>query len=194
MKFEKNTIIKVKIEDMSETGEGIGKTDGFTWFVKDTVIGDLAEAKVMKVKKSYGFARLVRVLEPSPHRVIPPCPVARSCGGCQLQAMDYKEQLDFKENKVKNNLLRIGGMDCQEIFEPVIGTESPWHYRNKAQFPMGKNKDGKIITGFYAGRTHTIIENEDCLIGVPENKQILACIREYMEEYNIAPYNETGQR
>lgn len=191
MKFEKNTIIKVKIEDMSETGEGIGKTDGFTWFVKDTVIGDLAEAKVMKVKKSYGFARLVRVLEPSPHRVIPPCPVARSCGGCQLQAMDYKEQLDFKENKVKNNLLRIGGMDCQEIFEPVIGTESPWHYRNKAQFPMGKNKDGKIITGFYAGRTHTIIENEDCLIGVPENKQILACIREYMEEYNIAPYNET---
>ena len=192
MKFEKNIIFKVKIEDISDTGEGIGKTDGFTWFVKDTVIGDWIEAKVMKTKKSYGFARLVRVLEPSPHRIMPLCPVARSCGGCQLQAMDYEEQLRFKETKVLNNLRRIGGVDCSEKFEPIIGMEYPWNYRNKAQFPFGKNKDGKIITGFYAGRTHTIIENQNCLIGVPENQVILTCIQNYMEEYGISPYEETS--
>ena len=192
MKFEKNIIFKVKIEDISDTGEGIGKTDGFTWFVKDTVIGDWIEAKVMKTKKSYGFARLVRVLEPSPHRITPLCPVARSCGGCQLQAMDYEEQLRFKETKVLNNLRRIGGVDCSEKFEPIIGMEYPWNYRNKAQFPFGKNKDGKIITGFYAGRTHTIIENQNCLIGVPENQVILTCIQNYMEEYGISPYEETS--
>lgn len=190
MVWEKGTKIQVQIEDMSDTGEGIGKTDGFTWFVKDAVIGDLVEAKVMKTKKSYGFARLEQVLKPSPHRVVPPCPVAKSCGGCQLQAMDYEEQLRFKEKKVFNNLLRIGGIDCKERFEPIIKMDNPWHYRNKAQFPVGRDKDGKIVTGFYAGRTHTIIECEDCLIGVSENARILDCIRTYMEEYKILPYDE----
>ena len=145
MRREKNEIFRVRIEDMSDTGEGIGKTDGFTLFVKDAVIGDLVEAKVMKVKKSYGFARLMKVLKPSPHRVTPPCPVASSCGGCQLQAMSYEEQLRFKERKVLNNLRRIGGLDCREIWEPIIGMEDPWHYRNKALFPIGRNKEGKII-------------------------------------------------
>ncbi len=193
-KREKNELFQVRIVDMSDTGEGIGKADGFTWFVKDAIIGDLVEAKVMKVKKSYGFARLMRVLEPSPNRVTPRCPVARSCGGCQLQAMSYAEQLRFKENKVKNNLLRIGGVDCEECLEPIIGMENPWRYRNKAQFPFGRNKEGKVITGFYAGRTHTIIENEDCLLGVPENARILACIRSHMEEFGIAPYEEETHR
>ncbi len=193
-KREKNELFQVRIVDMSDTGEGIGKADGFTWFVKDAIIGDLVEAKVMKVKKSYGFARLMRVLEPSPNRVTPHCPVARSCGGCQLQAMSYAEQLRFKENKVKNNLLRIGGVDCEECLEPIIGMENPWRYRNKAQFPFGRNKEGKVITGFYAGRTHTIIENEDCLLGAPENARILACIRGHMEEFGIAPYEEETHR
>ncbi len=190
MKLEKNQMFQVKIEDMSDTGEGIGKKDGFTWFIKDGVIGDLVEVKVMKVKKSYGFARLMQVIKPSPHRVTPPCPVARSCGGCQLQAMSYEEQLRFKENKVYNNLKRIGGLDCEGKFDPILGMENPWHYRNKALFPFGRNKEGRIITGFYAGRTHTIIENADCMLGVPENAGILTCIRNYMEEYEISPYHE----
>ena len=189
MDWKKNDVFQVQIEDMSDTGEGIGKTDGFTWFVKDAVIGDVVEARVMKTKKSYGFARLMQVLEPSACRVTPRCPSARQCGGCQLQAMSYEEQLRFKENKVRNNLSRIGGL-TEIPMEPIIGMEEPWRYRNKAQFPFGKDKNGRIITGFYAGRTHAIIEQEDCLLGVEENQPILDCIRGFMEEYHIAPYEE----
>lgn len=188
--LEKNAIFQVRISDMSDNGEGIGKVNSFIWFIKDAVIGDLVEAKVMKVKRTYGFARLLKVLEPSPHRVLPLCSVARSCGGCQLQAMSYQEQLRFKENKVRNNLLRIGGINVGELFEPIVEMENPWHYRNKAQFPFGKNRNEGIITGFYAGRTHQIIESESCMLGVPENTIILSCIREYMKEYNIMPYDE----
>ena len=189
MDWKKNDVFQVRIEDMSDTGEGIGKTDGFIWFVKDAVIGDVVEAKVMKTKKSYGFARLIQVLEPSACRVTPRCPSARQCGGCQLQAMSYEEQLRFKENKVRNNLSRIGGL-TEIPMEPIIGMDEPWRYRNKAQFPFGKDKDGRIITGFYAGRTHAIIEQEDCLLGMEENQPILDCIRGFMEEYHIAPYEE----
>ena len=110
MDWKKNERFQVTIEDLSENGEGIGKTDGFTWFVKDAVPGDVVEVSVMKVKKTYGYARLLRVLEPSPDRVIPPCPVARQCGGCQIQAMSYEAQLRFKEGKICNNLRRIGGL------------------------------------------------------------------------------------
>lgn len=212
MEWKKNDRFQVRIEDLSDTGEGIGKTDGFTWFVKDAVIGDLVEASVMKVKKTYGFARMQQLLEPSPARVEPPCPVARQCGGCQLLAMGYEDQLKFKENNVWNDLVRIGGLknlvrvdengqaldgraldpEKDALFYPIIGMENPWRYRNKSQFPFGRSRDGRIITGFYAGRTHTIIEHEDCLLGVEENRHILACIREYMKEYGIAPYDETS--
>lgn len=189
MDWKKNDIFQVKIEDISDTGEGIGKTDGFTWFIKDAVIGDVVEAKVMKTKKSYGFARLIQVVEPSFCRVEPRCGVARQCGGCQLQAMRYEEQLRFKESKVRNNLQRIGGLEDINMY-PIIGMEEPWRYRNKAQFPFGRNKDGKIITGFYAGRTHAIIESDDCLLGVEENQPILECIRAHMRQYRIRPYDE----
>ncbi|MEG0368398.1 MAG: 23S rRNA (uracil(1939)-C(5))-methyltransferase RlmD, partial [Hungatella sp.] len=187
----KNEIFTITIEDMNETGEGVGKLDGYIWFVKDAIIGDVVEVKAMKTKKSYGFARLMRVITPSPHRVKPPCPVARQCGGCQLQAMSYEEQLIYKERKVYNNLLRIGKFaegDFQML--PIMGMEDPLRYRNKAQFPFGKNRDGKIITGFYAERTHAIIETEDCLLGAKVNQDILNKIKAYMKEYNIQPYDE----
>lgn len=189
MNWKKNDTIQIEITDMSDTGEGIGKTDGFTWFVKDAVIGDVVEASVMKMKKSYGFARLQKVLNPSSARVTPLCAVARQCGGCQLQAVSYEEQLRFKENKVRNNLRRIGGFE-NPPFYPIIGMEHPWRYRNKAQFPFGKNRDGQIIAGFYAARTHAIIEHDDCLLGAEENAKILECIKTYMNQYHITPYDE----
>ena len=101
-------------------------------------------------------------------------PVARQCGGCQLQAMSYEAQLKFKEKKIYNNLLRIGKFAPEEInMLPIIGMEDPWRYRNKAQFPFGLNKEGDVISGFYAGRTHSIIENEDCLIGAYVNLSLI---------------------
>lgn len=191
--MEKNQEFIVTIEDMSEDGAGIGKLDGYIWFIKDAVIGDVVRAKAMKMKKSYGFARLMEVIEPSKDRVEPRCPVARQCGGCQLQAMDYEAQLQFKERKVLNHLMRIGGFSREEIpMLPIMGMKDPWRYRNKAQFPFGKDKEGAIIAGFYAGRTHSIIQAEDCFLGVEENPQILKAIREFMVQDGIEPYDETS--
>ena len=193
--MKKNDLFTVTIEDMSEDGAGIGKTDGYTWFVKDGVIGDVVEAGVTKMKKNYGFARLVRIITPSPFRIAPRCPVARQCGGCQLQAMSYEEQLRFKEKKIRSNLSRLGGIPEDQIpMEPIMGMEDPWRYRNKAQFPFGRNKDGEIVTGFYAGRTHSIIPQEDCLLGIEENKDILEIIKNFMKEYKIEPYDEAEHR
>jgi len=181
------------IEDMSETGEGIGKTDGFTWFIKDTVIGDKVQAKVMKTKKSYGFAKLEQITEPSVNRVAPKCPVAGPCGGCQLQAMDYEEQLRYKDRKIYNNITRIGGFSEVPML-PIMGMDEPWRYRNKAQFPWGLDKDGNIIVGFYAGRTHTIIGCEDCLLGAEENREVLRRIKAHMERYHLMPYDEATHK
>lgn len=193
--MEKNQEFVVTIEDLSEDGAGIGKVDGYIWFIKDGVIGDVVRAKAMKMKKSYGFARLMEVLEPSAARVEPRCPVARQCGGCQLQAMSYEEQLKYKERKVLNNLMRIGGFSEEEIHMlPIMGMEKPWRYRNKAQFPFGKDKEGNIISGFYAGRTHAIIETEDCLLGVEENREILDRIKKFMKEHGIEPYDEAAHK
>ena len=191
--WKKNDRIEVVIEDMSETGEGIGKTDGFTWFIKDTVIGDRVEAKVMKTKKSYGFAKLERITAPSPNRVAPKCPAAGPCGGCQLQAMDYEEQLRYKERKIYNNIIRIGGFS-QVPMLPIMGMDEPWRYRNKAQFPWGIDKEGNIITGFYAGRTHSIIGCEDCLLGIEENQEVLRRIKAHMERYHLLPYDEATHK
>ncbi len=222
MIVKKNDIFVVGIEDISDDGSGIGKLDGYIWFIKDTVIGDVVEAKAMKVKKSYGFARLLNILTPSVNRIEPACPVARQCGGCQLQAMNYEEQLKLKENMVYNHLTRIGKLenlkrvpvkvsheksvvqsasnilsedviradnDVIEFFS-IIGMDNPWRYRNKAQFPFGMDKEGNIVTGFFAGRTHKIISNDDCLLGIEENQEILSSIKDFMIQYHIKPYDE----
>ena len=193
MEFRKNDLVTLEIEDCGIDGEGIGKADGFTVFVKDAVIGDTVTAKIIKAKKNYGYGRLMEVLKPSPYRVEPKCEFARQCGGCQLQALSYDQQLVFKTNKVKGHLERIGGFTDIPM-EPIIGMDELFHYRNKAQFPVGRNKEGKIVTGFYAGRTHNIIENRDCALGVAENKEVLDRVIAHMEKYRIEPYNEaTGK-
>lgn len=191
--MKKNDTAVVKIEDIGINGEGIGKADGYTLFIKDTVMGDLVEVKVMKAKKNYGYAKLLRVIEPSKNRVEAKCPVAKQCGGCQIQEMDYQEQLQFKQKKVIGNLERIGGFASEvleKITQPVCGMDEPFHYRNKAQFPIGTDKDGKAVAGFYAGRTHQIIPNTDCVLGVSQNQQILEEILLIMNENHIPAYNE----
>ena len=187
--FKKDDCVTLHIEDIGTGGEGIGKADGFTFFVKDAIVGDVIEAKIMKLKKNYGYARLMKVLTPSKDRVEPKCPVARQCGGCQIQEMRYEAQLAFKQKMVQNNLERIGGLSDFEMY-PVIGMETPYAYRNKAQFPVGEDKDGNIVIGFYAGRTHHIVEQTDCCIGAPENGEVLRKVKAYMQKNQIRPYNE----
>lgn len=191
VQYRKNDVIEFDIIDYGNEGEGIGKTDAFTWFIKDTVIGDRVRASVMKLKKNYGYARLLEVIKPSRDRVEPPCKVARACGGCTLQASSYKSQLRFKENKVLSSLERIGGFSRDSYeYDGIIGMEEPFRYRNKAIFPVGKNKAGEVISGFYANHSHTIIENDDCLLGVKENKQILDIVLDFIRKFRIEVYDE----
>ncbi|MCQ2401544.1 MAG: 23S rRNA (uracil(1939)-C(5))-methyltransferase RlmD [Lachnospiraceae bacterium] len=181
--LKKNDTIKLYIEDITNDGEGVGKLDGFVWFVKDTIPGDEIEAIVMKQKKSYGYARLKSVIKESTDRICPKCQKARACGGCTLQCMDYKTQLKFKRNKVKNNLMRIGGFDgdfIEGILAGTVGMDEPWRYRNKAIVPVGKDKNGNITAGFYAAHSHDIIECEDCFLQPPEFKEI---IKETLKRY-----------
>lgn len=192
--YQKNDFVTVTIDDIGTEGEGIGKVDGFTLFVKDAVPGDTVTAKIMKSKKTYAYARLEKVETPSPFRVTPPCNFYRQCGGCQLQTISYERQLEFKHQKIRNNLIRIGGFSPEFVdahMDPIVGMDEPLRYRNKAQYPVGTDRDGNLITGFYAGRTHSIIANTDCLLGVPENKEILETILSYMRQCKVTAYDET---
>ena len=195
--MKKNDSIELKIEDMGVDGEGIGKYEGMTFFVKDAVIGDTIRAGITKLKKNYGYARVQEILEPSPYRVQPECPLYARCGGCQIQAMDYGQQLCYKQKKVRGNLIRIGGFAPElidSVMEEIVGMEQPYRYRNKAQFPIGVNKDGQPVAGFYAARTHNIIPVEDCKLGVTQNEQILGVVLSYMRENGVRPYDETTGR
>lgn len=195
--MQKNDIIELKIEDMGVDGEGIGKYDGMTFFVKDAVLGDEIEARITKMKKNYGYARVEQILSPSKFRVTSQCELHRRCGGCQIQALDYEKQLEFKQNKVRGNLIRIGGFAPElidRIMLPVVGMKEPYRYRNKAQFPIGADKDGNPVAGFYAARTHSIIPVNDCKLGVEENQIILNEVLSYMKECHVASYDEnTGK-
>lgn len=194
MDLKKNQEILLTIEDFTKEGEGLGKYQGFPFFVKDTVIGDQIKASVTKLKKTYGYARLLEIMKPSPDRCEARCPVARQCGGCKIQQLSYDKQKEFKWNLAAGCMKRIGSFpEIESIMEPIFAMESPWHYRNKAQFPVGKDKEGKLVAGFYAGRTHSIIPNTNCLIQAPVNEKILQSILSYMKEHDIQPYDEKSQ-
>ena len=171
--MKKNDIFELEITDMGTDGEGIGHYEGMTFFVKDALIGDVITARATKLKKNYGYARVEEIKTPSTFRVEPQCELHKRCGGCQIQALSYEKQLEFKNNKVRNNLMRIGGFSEAELdskMQPPVGADSPYRYRNKAQFPVGYDRDGNIVTGFYASRSHNIIPVGDCKLGVPHHK------------------------
>lgn len=193
MELTKDTIITTDIIDMGSDGEGIGKIDGFPVFIKDAVRGDRVQAKIIKAKKNMAFGKLIRILEPSPDRTEPKCRESRRCGGCQIQSLEYNAQLSYKRDRVYNALLRIGGIPAKQLDaaeEPIIGMEYPWRYRNKAQYPVGINREGSLVAGFYAGRTHDIIPCDDCILAPAEFAKILRCVMSFMEEYNVPPYDE----
>ncbi|MFR2372309.1 MAG: 23S rRNA (uracil(1939)-C(5))-methyltransferase RlmD [Anaerobutyricum soehngenii] len=193
MNLKKNQEVSLTIEDFTKEGEGLGKYQGFPLFVKDTVIGDEVKVSITKLKKNYGYARLVEIIKPSEDRVTPLCPVARQCGGCKLQQISYDKQLHFKKGLVEGCLTRIGGFEKEDIeqkMEPVYGMEEPWHYRNKAQFPVGYDKEGNLVAGFYAGRTHSIVANTNCAIQAKVTHPIVEKVLAYMRENKISAYDE----
>lgn len=192
--MQKNDEIELEIEDLGIHGEGIGHAMGMAVFVPGAIPGDRIRAGITKKKKNYAYARLISVEEPSEDRVVPVCPIARQCGGCQLQEMDYAAQLRWKEKHVQNLLIRVGGFpesQIREISEPIIGMEDPWRFRNKAQYPIGKDKQGRPIAGFYAPHSHRIVPCTDCRIGALENQKILKAILSWMQKNRVQPYDET---
>ena len=193
-KLDKNDVIELTIEDMGSDGAGVGRYEGMTFFVKDAVTGDKVMARITKMKKNYGFARLEKMLKPSEHRVTPECELHSRCGGCQISVLAYGQQLAYKQKKVQETLNRIGGFApelTERIFEPAAGMDYPYRYRNKAQFPVGTGKDGKLVAGFYAARTHSIIPVSDCRLGPLVNREVLLAVLAYMEENHVEPYDET---
>lgn len=195
--ISKNDEFEIEIDDIGTEGEGIAHLDGYALFIKDAIPGDVVRVKVIKTKKNYGYGRLLEVVKPSKNRVEPVCPVARQCGGCQIQHLAYDAQLAYKENKIKNCLIRLGKFPKEQIdsiMEPIMGMEEPYYYRNKAQFPVGRNKEGELVTGFYASRTHSIIPATHCAIQDKRNEIILETVLDFMKQYQIEPYDETTHK
>jgi 23S rRNA (uracil1939-C5)-methyltransferase len=195
MTYKKNDLITVTIEDIGQDGAGIGKSSGYTIFIKDALIGDTVAARIMKAKTHYAYAKLEKVVKPSSFRVEPKCSLHQRCGGCQLQALSYEKQLEYKQDKVRNALLRIGAFAPPQLdgaLEGIIGMEYPFRYRNKLQIPFGYDKKGEVVCGLYAGHTHDIIATTDCWLGDEQNQEILETLLTFIKEQGITVYDEKG--
>lgn len=185
---QKNKKYEITITDLGSNGEGIGKIDQFAIFVEGVLPGEKVEICIVKVKKSFAYGKLLEIKEASPDRVIPMCCYAKQCGGCQIQHISYEGQLIYKTKKVKDSLERIGGLKNSTVL-PAIGMKQPWQYRNKAQYPVGEI-NGLLQIGFFAQRSHKIVDINTCCIQHNLNDEILKIVREYIEKYNIKPYRE----
>ncbi|WP_338028534.1 23S rRNA (uracil(1939)-C(5))-methyltransferase RlmD [Brevibacillus fulvus] len=185
--------LELEITGLNHEGAGVGRHEGYTLFVPQALPEERVRAKVVHAKKNYGYAKLLEVLQPSPYRVKPPCPVFDLCGGCSLQHLAYAEQLRHKQQIVKDNLRRIGGfaVDGEDAVRvhPTLGMDNPWRYRNKAQVPIGE-EEGALIGGFYAERSHQIVNIESCLIQHEANDEVVAAVKRIASRLHIPAYDE----
>lgn len=191
--FHKNQEVEVTIEDMSVNGEGIGHAHGMTLFVKGAVVGDKIIAGITKVKKNLCYARVVELVKPSAHRSSEVCSKAKPCGGCQLQALSYDKQLELKSNHVGNNLIRIGGFEedyVDGVMESIIGMEEPYYYRNKLQMPVGLDKNGDVVMGFYLSHSHDIVPIDKCYLSHPVIDNVISIIREWIVSEKVSIYQD----
>ena len=184
----KNQHYQVEITDLGIKGEGIGKRGQFTLYIPNALPGDTVEARILKLKPRYGYAKCVEVITPSKDRITPPCRLATVCGGCQIQHYDYQAQLDFKQKKVTQDLKRIGQFTDAEV-RPILRMENPFRYRNKAQFAVGVSKVRADI-GLYKINTHDIVNIQNCLIQHTLVDEILLLVREAIHQSRISIYDE----
>jgi 23S rRNA (uracil1939-C5)-methyltransferase len=189
---EKNEIYTINIEALGYEGEGIGKIDDFTVFVKGAIDGEVVEAKIIKVNKNFAFGKLISIIKKSPNRVEPICEIYGKCGGCGLQHLSYEKQLNFKKKRVKDCLERIGKLNLNNNdinINETIGMENPYRYRNKVQLPVG-NKNGEVVVGFYSARSHEIIPMKKCYIQHEVGDEIVALVKTWIKKHNISLYDE----
>ena len=188
--LHKNQIEQATITAMSSDGNGIAKIDGMVVFVPYTAVGDQLQVRIVKVQKNFAFGIIDKLLQPSPDRVEDRCPVYKKCGGCAFRHISYDAELRHKAQFVEDNLRRIGGLEPKML--PITPSPLQQGYRNKAQYPVGRDREGRLTAGFYAGRTHQIIPvpDMDCALGAEENQAVLEKILAFMEEYSISPYDE----
>lgn len=189
---QKNDYIEAVFEDLTHDGAGVAKVDGYPIFVPNSLPGEKAKIKVIKVNKGYGFGRLIEIIEPSPYRIDAPCSIYKECGGCQLQHLSYEGQLHFKEKQVRDVLQRIGKLEDVKVY-PVLGMNNPWGYRNKSQVPIGEHEGG-LIGGFYQQRSHQIIDMKTCLIQQEKNDEVIQKVKDICSRNGIRAYNEENHK
>ena len=190
--MKKNDIVEIEITALSSECSGIGKKDGMVIFVPFSAIGDKLEVKILKVNKTYCYGKIERIITPSPDRVTPDCPVYTRCGGCSLRHISYEAQLRAKEQFVKDAFTRIGGLSPE--FLPIIRNTNINGYRNKLQIPIGTDKDGNLIAGFYAFHSHRIVPCEKCLLQPDIFSKITADFLKISTGLNLTAYDETTHK
>jgi len=189
---KKNKNYIVEITDLNHEGQGVGRINNFAVFVEGGVIGEKIEVKIIKVAKNYAVGKIEKIITPSKSRVEPFCADYKRCGGCSLQHIDYEAQLEYKTNLVKETLKRIGKID-EIIVQDIIGMKKPFNYRNKVQLPVGMKK-GEIQIGFYAKRSHDIIDYEECRIQDPVCDKIREIFRNFIKNNKIEVYDEVAHK
>lgn len=188
IEIAKNKDYIIKIDGYGHEGEGVGKINNFTVFVKGAIKGETVKIKLIKVSKTYGIGKLLEVILSSKDRTEPICPIYKRCGGCNLQHISYEEQLSFKTQRVKDVIERVGKIEGLKVHN-TIGMDFPYNYRNKVQLPVGDN-DGNIVVGFYAPRSHEIISMDHCYIQSKIGDKVVKLLKNWMKEYKVMPYDE----
>ena len=189
--LKKNEIYTAEITDYTTEGSGVCKIDGIAVFVPSSAAGDIAEVKILKTAKSYAYGKIEKLIKPSESRVCPDCEVYQKCGGCSFRHISYSSELAFKQKRVYDALTRIGGVNGK-LIEGIIGSDRSDNYRNKAQLPVTRDKDGHIRVGFFAPRSHRIIPNEVCRLQSEIFSDAVGIFTEWAEKYGISPYDESS--